>query len=46
MEGSKLIGAVEVAKDVSKLSALSNRLDQKRTDGAAETTQMLDFSSF
>lgn len=47
MEGSKLIGAVEVAKDVSKLSALSNRLDQKkRTDGAAETTQMLNFSSF
>lgn len=47
IEGSKLIGAVEVAKDVSKLSALSNRLDQKkRTDGAAETTQMLDFSSF
>lgn len=47
MEGSKLIGAVEVAKDVSKLSALSNRLDQKkRTDGAADTTQMLDFSSF
>lgn len=29
IEGSKLIGAVEVAKDVSKLSALSNRLDQK-----------------
>lgn len=47
IEGSKLIGAVEVAKDVSKLSALSNRLDQKkRTDGAAETTQMLDFSAF
>lgn len=47
IEGSKLIGAVEVAKDVSKLSALSNRLDQKkRTDGVVETTQMLDFSSF
>ncbi|VWA42345.1 L-lysine aminomutase regulator, partial [Bacillus altitudinis] len=47
IEGSKLIGAVEVAKDVSKLSALSNRLDQKkRTDGAPGTTQMHDFSSF
>lgn len=29
IEESQLIGAVEVAKDVSKLSALSNRLDQK-----------------
>ncbi|MEW4103925.1 sigma 54-interacting transcriptional regulator [Bacillus altitudinis] len=47
IEGSKLIGAVEVAKDVSKLSALSNRLDQKkRTDGAPGSTQMHDFSSF
>lgn len=47
IEGSKLIGAVEVAKDVSKLSALSNRLDQKkRSDGVAEIDQMHDFSSF
>ncbi|MEI4788789.1 sigma 54-interacting transcriptional regulator [Bacillus sp. FJAT-53060] len=47
IEDSKLIGAVEVAKDVSKLSSLSNRLDQKkRANGVGETDQMHDFSSF
>ncbi|MDM5298428.1 sigma 54-interacting transcriptional regulator [Bacillus pumilus] len=47
IEDRQLIGAVEVAKDVSKLSALSNRLDQKkRTNGITETDDMHDFSSF
>ncbi|MBU8726766.1 MULTISPECIES: sigma-54-dependent Fis family transcriptional regulator [Bacillus] len=47
IEDSQLIGAVEVAKDVSKLSALSNRLDQKkRIHDAAGAEQMHDFSSF
>lgn len=47
IEDHELIGAVEVAKDVSKLSALSNRLGQKkRTQDAAEAVQMHDFASF
>ncbi len=47
IEDNELIGAVEVAKDVSKLSALSNRLGQKkRIHDAAEVEQMHDFASF
>ncbi|MFS0656709.1 sigma-54 interaction domain-containing protein [Bacillus sp. 179-C3.3 HS] len=47
IEKGKLIGAVEVAKDVSKLSALSSRLEQKkRTNDITVTSDMHDFSSF
>ncbi|WP_353855508.1 sigma 54-interacting transcriptional regulator [Bacillus sp. Bos-x628] len=45
IEDTKLIGAVEVAKDVSKLSALSSRFDQKKRR-MTEKDRMHDFSSF